>query len=355
MNAHVIIIGQGICGTFLSWNLTKAGKKVVVIDQDHTQSASYVASGVINPVTGRSIVTTWMADELLPFAENAFTAIGKEISCELILKANVASFATSDQMQNSFEKRMAEANSYIQPLDTEYDYHAFFHYYFKAYQVEPSYVVDLHQLLAGWKEKLLQQESFINAIFDESQLEIFSDHIQYKHIAAKQIIFCNGTGSFKSGYWKKLPYALNKGQALIANIEGLPTNHVYKFGALSMVPWDNDQWWIGSSYENEFENEAPTESFRTQVEFQLKQLLKLPFTIVDHIAGVRPAVIVERRPFVGFHPNYPNIGILNGMGTKGCSLAPWFAAQLTEHILNGSALDPLADVKRFSRILGERQ
>jgi glycine/D-amino acid oxidase-like deaminating enzyme len=126
MNADVIIIGQGICGTFLSWNLIKAGKKVVVIDQDHTQSASYVASGVINPVTGRSIVTTWMADELLPFAENAFTAIGKEIGCELILKANVASFATSDQMQNSFEKRMAEANTYIQPLDTEHDYHAIF-------------------------------------------------------------------------------------------------------------------------------------------------------------------------------------------------------------------------------------
>jgi glycine/D-amino acid oxidase-like deaminating enzyme len=55
----------------------------------------------------------------------------------------------------------------------------------------------------------------------------------------------------------------------------------------------------------------------------LKTWLKVPFKIIDHKASVRPANI-ERRPFVGFHPTLKNIGILNGMGTKGCSLAPIF-------------------------------
>ena len=78
--------------------------------------------------------------------------------------------------------------------------------------------------------------------------------------------------------------------------------------------------------------------------------LKIPFTITDHFAAVRPAAL-ERRPFVGIHPYRPSLGILNGMGTKGCSLAPYFSKQLTDALTNGQQIDSLADIKRFSRIL----
>jgi hypothetical protein len=39
------------------------------------------------------------------------------------------------------------------------------------------------------------------------------------------------------------------------------------------------------------------------------------------------------------------------MGTKGCSLAPFFAKQLTDHILSAKEISPEADIKRFARIL----
>jgi hypothetical protein len=54
---------------------------------------------------------------------------------------------------------------------------------------------------------------------------------------------------------------------------------------------------------------------------------------------------------VGLHPVHTNIGILNGMGTKGCSLAPYFARQLVEHLLYQHSITGEADIKRFSRIL----
>ena len=81
--------------------------------------------------------------------------------------------------------------------------------------------------------------------------------------------------------------------------------------------------------------------------------LKLPFTIVDHLAALRPAVAVERRPFVGLHPFINQVGILNGMGTKGCSLAPYFAEQLALNITRQKPIDPLADISRFKRIIGQ--
>ena len=83
---------------------------------------------------------------------------------------------------------------------------------------------------------------------------------------------------------------------------------------------------------------------------ELNQWLQLPYDIVDHIASERPANR-ERKPFVGLHPIKKNIGIFNGMGTKGCSLAPYYAAELTNHLIHQTPINPLADVQRFKNIL----
>jgi hypothetical protein len=51
------------------------------------------------------------------------------------------------------------------------------------------------------------------------------------------------------------------------------------------------------------------------------------------------------------HPQHPQIGIFNGMGTKGCSLAPFFAKELADHLIYNQPITIDADVKRFGRIL----
>jgi glycine/D-amino acid oxidase-like deaminating enzyme len=137
---------------------------------------------------------------------------------------------------------------------------------------------------------------------------------------------------------------------LLAEIPGLSSAFIYKKGMMLAPLTTPGHWWIGSNYAWEFENDQPTETFRQQTELLLKNWLKIPFTITDHLAGIRPATL-ERRPFVGLHPHHPAIGILNGMGTKGCSLAPYFAHQFTRHLLYNEPLLPEAAIKRFNRIL----
>ena len=124
---------------------------------------------------------------------------------------------------------------------------------------------------------------------------------------------------------------------------------IFKRG-ISLVPWRDGTWWVGSSYEWAFGHGEPTDAFRHRTETLLREWLKLPFRTLQHLASVRPATL-ERRPFVGFHPVHPAVGILNGMGTKGCSLAPYFAHQLVRHITDGTPILPEADVRRFTKIL----
>jgi glycine/D-amino acid oxidase-like deaminating enzyme len=349
----VLVIGQGICGTFLSWQLQQQGLTVLVVDEAQPFTATKVASGVINPVTGRQVVTTWMAEILMGYTWQAYNAIGSQIGETVIRQANIVAFPPSQQMRDAYDKRIGEANSYIKPVPAARGalYNDMFWQFFDSAEIDPVWLVDLFPLLAGWRKKLRDGNALLEERFNPDLLTLLPGGVTYKHINASKIIFCNGINAFALPWFKNLPFVFNKGEALIADIPGLPHDNIFKAGNSTLVPWYNGLWWIGSSYENTFEDDLPTAAFKAKKMQELQQNVKLPFTVVDHLSSLRPAVAVERRPFVGLHPFVPQVGILNGMGTKGCSLAPYFAEQLAKHLATGSAIDPLADVNRFARIL----
>jgi hypothetical protein len=54
---------------------------------------------------------------------------------------------------------------------------------------------------------------------------------------------------------------------------------------------------------------------------------------------------------VGMHPHFHAVGILNGMGTKGCSLSPYFANQLVNHLTKNTPILPEVDISKFSGVL----
>jgi glycine/D-amino acid oxidase-like deaminating enzyme len=189
----------------------------------------------------------------------------------------------------------------------------------------------------------------VEEIFDINTLIITENKIQYKNINAEKIIFCDGIESYNNPYFKNLPFAPNKGEALIIEIKDFPSINIFKRG-INLVPMKDNLFWVGSSYEWNFENDQPTELFRKKTELLLKEWMKSDFKIHDHIASVRPATL-ERKPFAGFHPLQKNVGIFNGMGTKGCSLAPYFANQFAQHIIDNSPLLPEVDIARFAKAL----
>ena len=349
MTTDYLIIGQGISGTFLSWNLINAGASVLVIDESKPFTASKVASGVINPVTGRRMVRTWEIETLMPFAVDAYRVFEKELNCSLIRQCNILDFHPTPQMKLAFADRLPAEQEYLRLPEDENDYRHLFNYTFGYGEIDPCWLVDLNSLLAGWRKRLIQKNALLETRFNLNDAVISEGQVLYEGIRAKKIFFCDGVNGFENPYFEKLPYAKNKGQALIVSIPGLPANHIYKQG-INIVPWREGLFWIGSSYEWEFADTLPSESFRVKTTTQLQQWLKLPFEVIDHIAAERPANM-ERRPFAGLHPVMPAVGILNGLGTKGCTLAPYFSKQLTDYLLAGKPIQPLADVRRFTKIL----
>jgi glycine/D-amino acid oxidase-like deaminating enzyme len=354
---EVLIVGQGICGTFLSLELERAAVPHLVLDEQRPFSASRMAAGLINPVTGRRIATTWMIDELLPFAVGAYGRLSEVLGANFFSPASVTEFFPTAQMRLAFLKRLEEDGAYLRLPDDEHAWDSSFTGELGYGIIAPCYLVDMPGLLAAARARLLRLGILCEERFEPGELVVSGPGIRYRDIEARRIVFCDGAGGVGNPYFSRLPFAPNKGEALIVEIERLaaaaaafaPVKTIFKKG-MSIVPWREGLFWVGSSYEWEFAHPEPTEAFRRRAEAVLREWVKMPFKILEHWASVRPATL-ERRPFVGFHPSQPAVGILNGMGTKGCSLAPFFAQQLARHIADGSAIMPEADVRRFSKIL----
>jgi glycine/D-amino acid oxidase-like deaminating enzyme len=255
-------------------------------------------------------------------------------------------------MKHAFARRYEEDTQYLSLAGEPDLWKDYFSYDFGYGAITPCYLVNLPVLLPAYRQLLKASNSVLEEKFDVAQLQVQTDKIHYKNITARAIIFCDGIASFNNPWFASLPFAPNKGEVLLVEANDMPTHHIFKKG-INWVPWRENIFWVGSSYEWEFADDQPTTAFRERTMAALQQWVKAPIRLLDHKASVRPATI-ERRPFVGFHPHQPAIGIFNGMGTKGCSLAPFFAQQLVEHIHRQQPLQPEADVKRFQRILAKK-
>ena len=349
MHVNYLIIGQGICGTMLSWFLKKEGKTCIVIDDNNENASSRIAAGIINPVTGRRYAYTWMIEEVMPFALQVYKDLGHHFNTHFITEKGIIDFFPSAQMRNAFVERLLENDSYLHSFPEQNQFNNQFQYDFGCGEIRPAYVVALQDLLTAWRKELLDNGSLLEEKFDIAQLVEEDDSICYGDTRSEKIIFCDGVLGSRNPWFELLPYAPNKGEALWIECDGLNTGHIFKKGLL-LAPIRENIFWVGSNYQWEFENEHPSQHFFDHAKKVLDGWLKMPYRILSHKAAVRPATL-ERRPFVGFHPNHPNIGILNGMGTKGTSLAPFFAHQMVQHMVHHFPLSPEADVNRFSRIL----
>jgi len=350
MQVDYLIIGQGICGTMLSWFLHKKGKDFVVVDNEVDQTPSKIAAGVINPVTGRRYAITWKADEVIPFALQAYAGIGQELDGRFIEEKSIIDLFPSPQMRLAFMERMDRFEDYLHSYPDQNRFNQMFQYEFGCGAIRPAFTVHLASLMTLWRKKLIDKGSFFPGQVSEGSIEWEDDGLRYKDIQARRVLFCEGNTASFNPLFKMLPFSPNKGEALVIHCEGLDPSHIYKKGLLIVPMQEPATFWVGASYDWQFEDEQPTEAFYLKTTAQLNQWLRLPYKVLEHRAAVRPAT-VERRPFVGMHPHVPQAGILNGMGSKGTSLAPYFAHQLVEHLEHGASISPEADVQRFSRIL----
>jgi glycine oxidase len=58
---------------------------------------------------------------------------------------------------------------------------------------------------------------------------------------------------------------------------------------------------------------------------------------------------------LGAHPEFKNMFIFNGLGTKGVMIAPYFAKHFVEHLYNNTPLDKEVSIERFKHLYHDKK
>ena len=343
-----LIVGQGIAGSILAWTLEQRGQRVLIVNDCTTPSSSKVAAGIFNPLTGRKLVLTWKANDILPFAQRFYADLEKSLHTTLLHFCNVYRPYRSIEEQNTCLSQTAEPNlqQYVAETTNDPYFGSFVENPYNGLEITQSGWVNCVELVEKIEKYFLEKNQYLNERFNYELIENQNDGVFYKGIKIKKILFCEGFEARENPFFDWLPHNPAKGQTILVNIEDYTLPEIINQG-IFIIPIDKKGLCkVGATYSWDDLDSINTDDARAFLEEKLQLLIKRPYRIIEQQAGVRPAT-QDRRPFVGLHPEFPHLAIFNGLGSKGVSLAPYFAAQLADFLESDKEIDPLVNIERF--------
>lgn len=344
----VIVIGQGLAGTAIAWSLYWSGTRFLVLDRDPESSSSKIAAGLITPITGQKLVTTWRHAELWPVALEFYRRVEQQTQMRFFDEPNMVRLFQNGGEAALFERRFAcgEYQDLVRSCSPRIASGTFADTS-GGFEMGPGGQLKVEGYLAASRQFFRRIGCYRKLDLEVSaDLELVPDGAVVHSIGvrAKRLIFCQGIESTVNPWFRDVQFRPAKGEILTVRIPRLIEDRVIHRG-IWIVPVGEELFKVGSTYDWERLDSQPTAEGRSEITARLRDCLHVPFEVVAHEAAVRP-IHLNQYPVVGWHPRYSQLGLFNGLGSKGTLHAPFFARQFVSHLLNGAPLDPSVDVCR---------
>ncbi|MCF7988625.1 MAG: FAD-binding oxidoreductase [Methylovulum sp.] len=337
VNIDFLIIGQGLAGSLLAWELIRSGCSVLVLDHG-TENASQVAAGLINPITGMRLVKSTEVDELLPVAKQCYAQLAQCFGQVFYHERMMLRLLSQPADERQALKRLSDPayQPYLGKL-----YHEQPHTFLE--QKQTGYLLT-RNLLSCMRDYFSARNSYHKADFNCAEL-LFKPILRWQHIAPARIIFCDGHYASQSPWFSWLPFQLAKGEILtMEHLSPIPQT-LLNYGNW-LIPTGQQQFRIGATFDTQTINTHPSQAAKhtlinalTQVKPEFAQARCL-----SHQANIRPCTR-DKQPFLGFHPRFQQLAIFNGFGAKGSLQIPWYSQQFANALRHNTPIP--ADIQRY--------
>lgn len=341
-----IVAGGGLAGIHLALAMDRAGMRAIVVDHPNPTSSSRIAAGVINPITGRRFALSWMYDRLKPVFTQVYEYWEQQWGVRFFYPKNIFRSVPQNKLVNDLDAKLSDPafDVYCRRMtqkEIEVAREAI-HFDGPGY-VMHGYQLDTVRFLETAIAYLKSKSQYVAGQIEGSARELAMMNFRFGDFQSDKMIWANGASIVHHPAFEWVRMNPNKGEILIADVPTYAGKAIIKQSAF-YIPLGNHKWWIGTFDTWELDDNPSAKG--RQYLLSRATLLQHPYTEVDHLAGIRPAV-EDRRPILGAHPQNEHLFLFNGFGSKGTSLIPYFAQMLVEHMVNGTDIHPEADVKRF--------
>ena len=341
-----LIIGQGLAGSLLGWELMQAGCRIHLID-NQKENASQVAAGLINPITGMRLVKQADIETLLPCAQQTYHRLGQFFGQDFYIAKDMLRIVRNQKELHTFQQR-SQNKAYLDYLVPELQIpptslHAPLG---TIRQKKTGYLLTL-KLLNCLKDFFQQKQCYQASQFDYQALQLNSG-IRYQNITAKKIIFCEGYQAIANPWFKYLPFQLAKGEILTLTATSPLPEAIFNYGRW-LIPLNRLQLRTGATFEPHQLDALPSTQGKQQLLEALIHIMPSLNTahLIKHQAGIRPTTL-DKAPFIGLHPQYDNVAIFNGFGAKGSLQIPFYSRHFTQYLRKQSPLIATVDCQRYA-------
>ncbi|MDD5322868.1 MAG: FAD-dependent oxidoreductase, partial [Methylococcales bacterium] len=106
-----------------------------------------------------------------------------------------------------------------------------------------------------------------------------------------------------------------------------------------LIPVNSHHIRIGATFDRENLNTQPTNQGKNDLLNALKPISAnvARAKLIAHQANIRPCTL-DKQPFIGHHPQYPQLAIFNGFGAKGSLQMPWYSRHFSDALLDNAPL-----------------
>ncbi|MDX1680689.1 MAG: FAD-dependent oxidoreductase [Akkermansiaceae bacterium] len=319
------IVGQGLAGTCLAWELWQREFPFTLIDREEGGS-SRVAAGLINPVTGKNFEPSPQITTFLPQAMEAYASAEQTLDATFWHPLPIIRFADSEKNWDKMQAK-AELPEVMQWI-TE----------------GPTPMVG-----SDWRGRIILHSGgrLDTRNFLDASREFFARHDCYKKgevdfdDAPKHTVWCDGAVGLMTERYGS--HRCAKGEILTVQANW-PENTIRTGAGGWLIPIGEQRFRVGATYEWDPLDEEPTEEGRQKVKMLANQLGGPEFEIIDHEAGIRP-ILRRSQPLIG--PIGNEQWMFNALGSKGSLYAPGIAKELAAWLVDGEEAHPHYDIRKF--------
>lgn len=344
MPIDLLIVGQGLAGSLLAWELWLRGLKVMVVDNG-SLNASQVAAGLINPVTGQRLVKSHGVDLLLPEAMVLYQQLADRFGQRFFIAKPMLRVLSNAKQRQLAEQRL---------LDCDYQP------YLGGLVESEAGIVSEHGLLrqqqTGYLRTVAMLEhlraffsasgSYRQTAFDYAEL-VLTPVLQWRDLQPRHLVFCEGHQLKYNPWFGQLPLQPAKGEVLHCMSAALCPDAIVNYG-FWMIPGEQTGFKTGATFDTDSLDQPPTSQARLRLLQSLAGICPALANceVIDHQAGIRPTTL-DKQPFIGSHPRLRNLHVFNGFGAKGSLAIPYYARQFAEALINQTALPVDCNIGRY--------
>lgn len=343
-NKKYLIVGAGLSGICMSLHLIKNGHSVALLDSGENYSTA-VAAGQINPLVFRRMTKSWRVDEYLPYAEKFYTDLGIDTGLPIYFPIQIRRMFSSAHEKVMWEEKQNRDgfSHYLETITEEDDAYDLAQNDFGSGRIKQSSYVNAANFLNAGKNYIKENGELISEKLVYTDID--ATESTYKGRKFDFILFCEGSNNSDNPWFNKFIVEHTKGEVLT-----LKSTEIAEHEALNrkcfLLPVGDQMFRLGATYVWNTPERSLTEEAKADLLEKVKLLTSKPFEVIDHQVGIRPTT-PDRRPIIGKHPEFQNLLIFNGLGTKGYLMAPLLAKEFADFLDGKGELDKEVLIERL--------